>query len=83
MTVGRLSQGRSPAKWELRQAFPGPIPVGPQVQPGAHGFERHETGLEFGQQLGGVGGGHLVLDGNVRLQLLLVLRGELPGKIDL
>ena len=70
-----LCQSRSISrKGKFRNAFPGAVAVGPQVQARAHGPKRCKTGLQLGQQAPGLGGVYFVLNGDVRLQLLLVLR---------
>ena len=50
------------------------------MQPRAHGFERLEPGLQLAQQLSGRGGVYLVLNGDVGLELLLVLWREVGGE---
>ena len=64
-------------KAEFGQAFPGAAPVGPQVQPRAHGPERRKISFQRFQQLPGLGRVYFVLNGDVGLDFLAVLRGEM------
>ena len=78
--LGQLLEKWLRGKGEGQRVVPGAVQVVPQVQADGFGFEGLEGALEVGEEELRAHGSGLVLDYDVRLERLTILRGKIAGE---